>query len=189
MRRGSGRRRLAEEFVARAAAAGATALVGGCVDVEEGGLPLGPFVEALRDHARGLDDASRAQLLTPGGEELARLLPDLGEPAGRAAPAIGASTQGRLFELALGLLGRMAAERPLVLVLEDLHWSDRSTRDLLAFLVRNLRAERIVLVATYRSDELHRGHPLRPFLAELDRGRRTCRLDLRPFTARSWRSI
>ena len=75
----------------------------------------------------------------------------------------------------------MAADRPLLLVLEDLHWSDRSTRDLLAFLVRNLRAERIVIVATYRSDELYRGHPLRAFLAELDRGRRTCRLDLRPF--------
>ena len=71
---------------------------------------------------------------------------------------------------------------PLLLVLEDLHWSDRSTRDLLAFLVRNLRAERIVLVATYRSDELHRGHPLRAFLAELDRGRRTRRLDLLPFS-------
>ena len=69
-----------------------------------------------------------------------------------------------------------------MLVLEDLHWSDRSTRDLLAFLVRNLRAERLVLVATYRSDELYRGHPLRPLLAELDRGRRSSRLDLRPFT-------
>jgi hypothetical protein len=123
---GVGKTRLAEEFVARAAGAGATTLVGGCVDVEEGGLPLGPFVEALRDHARGLEDASREQLLAPGGVELARLLPDLGGPAAGPAPAIGASTQGRLFELALGLLGRMASDRPLVLVLEDLHWSETS---------------------------------------------------------------
>jgi DNA-binding CsgD family transcriptional regulator/tetratricopeptide (TPR) repeat protein len=178
---GVGKTRLSEEFVARATAAGAIALVGGCVDVQEGGLPLGPFVQALRDHAGGLDDASLEALLTPGGADLARLLPGVGEPPARPAPAISASTQGRLFELALGLLGRMAADRPLVLVLEDLHWSDRSTRDLLAFLVRNLRAERIVLVATYRADELYRGHPLRPFLAELDRGRRTSRIDLRPF--------
>lgn len=149
--------------------------------MQEGGLPLGPFVQALRDHAGGLDDAGLEALLTPGGADLARLLPGVGEPPARPAPAISASTQGRLFELALGLLGRMAADRPLVLVLEDLHWSDRSTRDLLAFLVRNLRTERIVLVATYRADELYRGHPLRPFLAELDRGRRTRRLDLRPF--------
>ena len=113
--------------------------------------------------------------------ELARLVPDLAEPAAEPASAVGVSTQGRLFELALGLLERMAADRPLVLVIEDLHWSDRSTRDLLAFLVRNLRAERIVFVATYRSDELHRGHPLRPFLAELDRGGADAALDLRPF--------
>jgi DNA-binding CsgD family transcriptional regulator len=178
---GVGKTRLVEEFVTRAAAAGATVLVGGCVDVEEGGLPLGPFVEALRDHARGLDDASREALLTAGGVELTRLLPELGEPAAGPTPPISASAQGRLFELTLGLLGRMAADRPLVLVLEDLHWSDRSTRELFAFLVRNLRAERIVLVATYRSDELYRGHPLRRFLAELDRGRRTCRLDLPRF--------
>ena len=178
---GVGKTRLATEFVARAGAAGATALVGGCVDVEYGGLPLGPFVEALRDHARGLDATSRADLLAPGGLELARLFPDLVEPPTGPAPAISASAQGRLFELALGLLGRTAADRPLLLVLEDLHWSDRSTRDLLAFLVRNLRAERIVIVATYRSDELYRGHPLRSFLAELDRGRRVHRLDLRPF--------
>ena len=75
-----------------------------------------------------------------------------------------------------------------MLVLEDLHWSDRSTRDLLAFLVRNLRAERIVLVATYRSDELYRGHPLRPFLAELDRGRRAAGSTCARSTARSWPS-
>jgi DNA-binding CsgD family transcriptional regulator/tetratricopeptide (TPR) repeat protein len=64
---------------------------------------------------------------------------------------------------------------------EDLHWADRSTRDLLAFLVRNLRHGRLLLVMTYRSDELHRRHPLRPFLAELDRGRRAERLELARF--------
>jgi predicted ATPase len=69
----------------------------------------------------------------------------------------------------------------LVLVVEDLHWADRSTRDLLAFLVRNLRHGRLLLVQTYRSDELHRRHPLRPFLAELDRGRQVERLELARF--------
>ena len=123
------------------------------------GCRSAPFVEALRDHARGLDDAAR--ICWRPAARAGRLLPDLVEPPTGPAPAISASAQGRLFELALGLLGRMAADRPLLLVLEDLHWSDRSTRDLLAFLVRNLRAERIVIVATYRSDELYRGHPLR----------------------------
>ena len=70
----------------------------------------------------------------------------------------------------------------MVLVVEDLHWSDRSTRDLLVFLIRNLRSERVLLVATYRTDELYRGHPLRSFFAELERIRRLDRVDLRPFS-------
>ena len=65
----------------------------------------------------------------------------------------------------LAMLGRLGELGPAVVAIEDLHWADRSTRDLLAFLIRSLRHERIVLVATYRSDELHRRHPLRAFLA------------------------
>ena len=62
------------------------------------------------------------------------------------------------------MLGRLGELAPAVIAIEDLHWADRSTRDLLAYLIRSLRRERIVLVATYRSDELHRRHPLRAFL-------------------------
>ena len=69
----------------------------------------------------------------------------------------------------LGLLHRLALERPVALVLEDLHWADPSTLDLLDFLARNLVDEPVLLVATYRTDELHRRHPLRPALAELHR--------------------
>src|SRR5262249_6295668 len=64
---------------------------------------------------------------------------------------------------------------------EDLHWADRSTLDLVAFLVRALRGERVLVLLTYRSDELHRRHPLRPLLAELDRLRRVERCELRRF--------
>ena len=67
-----------------------------------------------------------------------------------------------------------------MMVIEDLHWADRSTLDLLAFLHRNLQAG-LLLVLTYRSDELHRRHPLRPFLAELDRSGRADRLELARF--------
>jgi predicted ATPase len=84
---------------------------------------------------------------------------------------------GRLFELLLGVLHRLAERGPLLVVVEDLHWADQSTHDLLSFLVRNLRAG-VALLLTYRSDELHRRHPLRPFLAELDRSGRTERLEL-----------
>src|SRR5215831_9501621 len=112
--------------------------------------------------------------------QLARLVPELGAPAGtggQAAPGAGALTPGRLFELLLGVLHRLAERGPLLLVVEDLHWADQSTRDLLGFLVRNLRTG-VMLLLTYRSDELHRRHPLRPFLTELDRSGRAERLEL-----------
>ena len=76
------------------------------------------------------------------------------------------------------MVERLAAERPLVLAVEDLHWADRSTLDLLAFLVANPAEAPVVLVATYRSDDLDRRHPLRPVLAELDRHPTVERLEL-----------
>jgi catechol 2,3-dioxygenase-like lactoylglutathione lyase family enzyme len=111
--------------------------------------------------------------------ELARLVPELGAPA----PGPVTTSPARLFELLLGVLERLAERGPVLLLVEDLHWADRSTRDLLGYLVRNLRAG-VVLVLTYRSDDLHRRHPLRPFLAELDRGRRVERLELAPLGRR-----
>ena len=68
------------------------------------------------------------------------------------------------------MLEHLGEAGPVVLVIEDMHWADHSTRDLLSFLIRNQRAlDGVLIVGTYRSDELHRTHPLRPLLAELDR--------------------
>src|SRR5512132_2507869 len=177
---GVGKTRLVAELAARAEeGAGARVLVGGCIWLGEGALPYAPVVEALRPLVRTLDPAALRSLAGPAHAELAGLLPELGDQRpGPAKPA--GYGQARLFELFLGLLDRLGKERPLVLVVEDLHWADRSTRDLLAFVVRNLRSERILLLATYRSDELHRRHPLRPFLAELARGG-VERVELEPF--------
>ncbi|MBW3652513.1 MAG: AAA family ATPase [Actinobacteria bacterium] len=178
---GVGKTRLIREFLAHARGQGATTLVGGCLDLSEVDLPLWPFVEALRTYADELDDETRAELFPSDGFSLGRILPELGGATAAAASAPGASAQGQLFELVHALLARLADRSPLILVLEDLHWADRSTRDLLAFLARSLRSERIMLVGTYRSDELYRGHPLRALLAELYRARMVQRLDLRPF--------
>jgi DNA-binding CsgD family transcriptional regulator len=87
----------------------------------------------------------------------------------------------QLLELVLGLLVRLSATRPVMFVIEDLHWADQSTLDLTAFLVRSLREARVLLVATYRSDELHRRHPLRPLLAGWKRARSAEPLELRRF--------
>ena len=81
------------------------------------------------------------------------------------------SGQGRLFEHLLLFLRRLGALAPIALIVEDIHWADRSTLELLGFLVHNLREGPIVLVTTYRSDELHRRHPLLPLLASLERER------------------
>ena len=116
--------------------------------------------------------------MLPGGatRELARLLPEFGEPAG---PDGAGEAQARLFEQILLLLEHLAEASSLVLVIEDTHWADRSTRDLLAFLIRNQPSlDRALIVVTYRSDELYRNHPLRPLLAELGRIGWVSRLEL-----------
>lgn len=175
---GVGKTRLVEEFGAAAWRRGAIVAVGGCVEIGADGLPFAPFSAALR----ALRDARPARFAAAAAgqeEELARLLPELGDSgAGRH------DEQGmaRLFELTARLLERVAATDTVALVLEDLHWADASTRHLLAYLVRTLRTGRLLVLATYRSDDIHRRHPLRPLLAELDRLRTVRRLELPRFT-------
>jgi len=171
---GIGKSRLVAEFLDRVRTSDALVLRGDCLPLGETGLAYGPFVAALRPLVRSLAPDRLDRLIGPGRAELAHLLPDLGAPPSRAArrpdASLSATTaRARLFEVVLGVLHRLAEERPVVLVLEDLHWADASTRDLLRFLVRNARTERVLLVATYRSDELHRRHPLRPLLTEIQR--------------------
>jgi AAA ATPase domain len=148
---GVGKTRLVAELTARCAADGTRVLAGGCVPVGDGALPYAPIMEALRALLADIGVEAVRELVGPSWPELARLLPALGEPDRSSAPEQAA--QARLFELLLGLLGRLGEQAPLVLVVEDLHWADRSTRDLLAFLVRNLRRGRVLVVVTYRTDE------------------------------------
>jgi DNA-binding CsgD family transcriptional regulator/tetratricopeptide (TPR) repeat protein len=178
---GVGKSRLVSEFAERSRGAGVRVLMGGCLELGADGLPFAPFTSVLRALVRDLGAAGVAELL-PGGaaRELARLLPEFGEPpetqdAGEA--------RARLFEQMLILIERLTEASLLVLVIEDMHWADRSSRDLLAFLVRNqASAGGLLIVATYRSDELHRAHPLRPLLAELDRIGWVTRMDLARLT-------
>jgi len=176
---GVGKTRLVEQLAASASRRGVRVLDGGCVPLGEEGLPFAPVVEALRD----LDAAELEAVAGPARAELGRLLPDLawGSEA-VAAGAVAGAGQGRLFELLLGLVQRLAATAPLLWVMEDLHWADRSTRDLAAFLAASLRSGRVLLVLTFRSDELDRLHPLRRLLGELARNRRVQRLELERFT-------
>jgi ATP/maltotriose-dependent transcriptional regulator MalT len=174
---GVGKSRLVSGFADRSRGAGARVLMGGCLELGADGLAFAPFIAVLRELVRDLGAAGVAELL-PGGaaRELARLLPEFGEPA---RPEDAGEARARLFEQMLILVGRLAEAGPLVLVIEDMHWADRSTRDLLAFLIRSQpSADGVLIVATYRSDDLHRTHPLRSLLAELDRIGWVTRMDL-----------
>ncbi len=180
---GVGKSRLLAEFSVHVEERGGRALVGGCLDLGEGSLPFAPFVEALRSLARELPPEARAAAFGTVPAELANLVPDLhsiDSPAGGGGD-MPAGRQARLFDAIIGVLGRLASDRTTVLALEDLHWADGSTRDLIRFLVRNVRSERLLLLATYRSDDLHRRHPLMPLLSELERSDRVEHVELARF--------
>ena len=163
---GGGKSRLAAEFTARAAGR-ALVLSGGCIELTAAGLPYAPFAAALRELVRERGTAEVAGLLPGAGAgELAALLPEFGAPPSGADPD---TARARLFELLLSLLEALADKQPVILVVEDVHWADRGTSDLLSFLARNLRDAAVLLVVTFRSEDLHRDHPLRRLLAVLGR--------------------
>ncbi len=177
---GVGKSRLVSELAARARADRTLVLSGGCPELGADGLPFAPFTAVLRSLVRELGLAATLALLpTPGAIELGRLLPELAGEGGAASDGYPGEARARLFEQMLALLEHLAEQRLVILVIEDLHWADRSTRELLGFLVSNQKIlGRVLIVATYRSDELHRTHALRPLLAELGRISWVQRLEL-----------
>ena len=181
---GVGKTRLLAEFRARAASGGLRVLEGGCVDLGDGARPYDPFVAALRPWLRSLPTDDFDRIVGPARSAVLQLIPDLGSDGGgevrAAAPA--SATQSTLYLQVLGLIERIAADAVTVIALEDLHWSDRSTRDLLRFLVRNLTHGRVMLIGTYRTDELNERHPFQTLLADLGRSGQVDRFELAPFT-------
>jgi DNA-binding CsgD family transcriptional regulator len=171
---GVGKTRLVSEFTAKAEA---TVLTGPCVELGADGLPFGPFTAMLRGFARS-DDAAGLDIGIQATRELARLLPELA-PATPPRETDPAEARARLFEAFLTLFEKLAARKLLILVVEDAHWADQSSRDLITFLIRYQRSlPNTLILITYRSDEMHRTHPLRPLLAELGRIDWVERMDL-----------
>lgn len=165
---GVGKSRLVREAAAHARREGARVLVGQCLDLEEGGLPYAPVVDILRTLDRDLTPDEGAATLAP-------LLALVGRKDGTGAADTGAGSgagqlgQARLFELLLTVLERLVDSRPLVLVIEDLHWADRSTLDLVSLLASSTRTLPVLTIGTYRSEDVPPRHPLRPLTAELTR--------------------
>ena len=167
---GVGKTRLLHEFNDNAGD-GVLTVTGHCLDTADSALPYLPFAEIVgslhRDNPALVADHPGLRPLLPGHHTAAD--GDLGRLG--------------LFEAFHAALAALSAEQTVVLTLEDLHWADRSSRDLLAFLTSRLTGQRVLILGTYRADALHRGHPLRPLLAELVRLPAVKRLHLDPFDA------
>ncbi|WP_329126196.1 AAA family ATPase [Streptomyces sp. NBC_01465] len=161
---GIGKTRLVNEFTASLTA---RVVTGGCLPLGADGLPYAPFVALMRGLVRGLGVSVAAQLLPGGGRRgLAHWLPELGEADGVPDPSYG---RARLFGEVLTLVESAAGEGPLVLVVEDLHWADASSQELLLYLVRNLTHPGVLLLVTHRSTGLDATHPVRSLLGALGR--------------------
>jgi len=175
---GVGKTRLIGELERRLADEEFVVLRGEGVEQGEEELPYAPLTSALRPLVRERHPALGE--LSPGSRaQLAALLPGLEEPV-PGPPRAEYEGQLRLFEALLELIEVLCERGPLVLILEDMHWADRSTRTFVSFLARGMRQERVMLLTSYRTDELHRRHPLRPLLSELERLDHVRRIELAP---------
>lgn len=192
---GVGKSRLVEELTTEATSRGAMVLTGHCLEAGEVALPYLPFTDALGQIG------TEHTALIQARPALGRIMPELAPPRSTEAPPIEPALRERgprveqnigqlqLFDAVLGLLGELSERYPLVLVIEDAHWADESTRHLLSFLVSRLRSQRLLMLISYRSDDLHRRHPLRPMLAELVRREAVERVDLGPLAGDATRAF
>ncbi|ULJ76265.1 helix-turn-helix transcriptional regulator [Rhizobium gallicum] len=161
---GGGKSRLVEEFADRLAGR-ALILKGGCIEQRESALPYAPVTAVLHElvHLRG-GPAARSLVGAEGARELAWLLPEFGETAERSDAGI---ARARLFEALRRLFEDLAREMPLVVVIEDIHWADQATCDLLRFLTTRLKKIRLMLIVTYRPEETSGTNALRTTIADL----------------------
>ncbi len=167
---GVGKSRLVAELAAARAELGVRVVVGGCPAVVDTPIPYAPVVAVVEALLRDTDDGDVTVLLDGIGPDLVRLVPGIASRLADARPVNvpDAMIPGRVFDAVRTLLERASRELPLVVVFEDLHWADPASLDLIGYLARSGGWPGAIVV-TYRSDELHRRHPLLPWIAEMVR--------------------
>lgn len=177
---GIGKTRLATEIARRIHAAGGVVLFGRCD--EDLSIPYQPFLEALRWHVRHLCDLELVDRLGDAPGELSRLVPEIGERLPGAEPSISTSAeieQYRLFEAVRGWLAAAGGGRPLVVILDDLHWATRPTMSLLGHVARSAEPAGAVVVCTARTTSPDSNEALAALVGDLDREGAPChRLEL-----------
>jgi predicted ATPase/DNA-binding XRE family transcriptional regulator len=164
---GIGKTRLAQEIAAQARACGFRVLTGRCYEPQQS-VAWYPFLEAITMAAAGIGGESYS-VLAAQWPEVARLLPDHPENAQAPTQISDRAAQQRLFWQMTSFLRSLASQAPLALLLDDLHWADSASLDLLQHLARRTRECPILLVATYRDSEINRQHPLAAALHDLSR--------------------
>jgi DNA-binding CsgD family transcriptional regulator/Tfp pilus assembly protein PilF len=165
---GGGKTRLLREFQAQAAA---PSLEGYCYD-EEPAVPYGPWLQILGRLVRAAGAAAVREQAGPWLSDLSRLLPELAGPETSTSLDPDPQMQKRrLFEAIYHLIQPAPGEDVRIVALEDIHWADPTSQELLRYLARAIEHDPILVVCTYRSDELHRRHPLNTLIAYLTRER------------------
>jgi len=177
---GIGKTRLLAELAARAGGRGCLVLGGRASEFEDD-LPFGAFIDALDDHVRGLGPRRLAGLEPDELAELAAIFPAIEAPAGVVATALGGE-RFRAHRALRALLEGLAAGRPLVVALDDVHWADQASAEALAHLLRNPPNARVLVAVAYRPAQL--GRRLRAALAAGEQDGRVRTIALGPLAAR-----
>ena len=179
---GMGKTRLVGELTSRARRLRCVVMSGACSEAELS-LPYLPFLEAIGNRLTTEDLDGLRTRLGSAADELAQLFPQLGRPNTTGGDPMQAKL--RMFEAFLLLLRDAARDRALLLVLEDLQWADPGTRELLDYMTRRLRSTNVLVMATYRLDEMHRKHPLVPTIQGWRRSGTAEFIELQPLSAES----
>jgi DNA-binding CsgD family transcriptional regulator/tetratricopeptide (TPR) repeat protein len=160
---GVGKTRLITELIAAVNGSGGQASVGHCVDLGDSPLPYLPFTQILGRLSS--ESPAQAEALAHRRPALRRLMPETGNGADEN-PLLTATDRSNLFDAVAAIFDHLAASEQLLWVLEDVHWADRSTREMITYLLSHPPGNPATLIMTYRLDDLHRRHPLRPVLGE-----------------------
>ncbi|MBV9592961.1 MAG: AAA family ATPase, partial [Actinobacteria bacterium] len=191
---GVGKTRLLAELLDRAQQRRVTCVVGHCLDFGDAGLPYLPFGEAFATLSADADVAALLDAYPAAAAVLPAVrTPDRASSDRRMASAVDDERvrvdKAGLYDSVLAVLEQAAARSPLLLIIEDAHWADQATRDLIGFVLARTRSPQLSLVVSYRSDDLHRRHPLRKSLAQWSRLGNVRRLQLSPLDPSEVRSL
>lgn len=187
---GIGKTRLVREFTA-GLAPDVRLLAGQCVDLGSVAAPYAPVKTALRTLVSEVGAERVLEAVGPGRTAFVALLPELAVSGADTdtAPAPAGAAASQLHEAIAVLLETFSRERPIVFVIEDLHWIDAASLALLRFLMRALGSSRVLTVLSYRTEDVTRGHPVRAFLSEAERDRWVERRELGRLTRAQVRKL